>query len=1036
MVEVTGIDKLGESLLSQAGSRRAQLRKDLKKDQKRQQRAFLIGGALKFLDNAVGERYNNWANSEANLTASRLLRRNQKMQAQREQYETELGNSNLSPMDYEMKLVQEQLTPDVLKQKIPDLKDFSDQNVSDILFGTDTDPGLYKELAKNRLDARNAWAAQIKDFDYETALTQWQKVNPYSKNLLGGAFNFLKRRLGGTPNNTPEQNVQESLAEIKKSNADLQAFYDARNAGLSTEDAVQKIKAQIKVADYKRIGTLLETIKDTENFTVTLPNGNIETVQTPVYKQVYQRADKSTYMITVPFTDGTEEENERSKQFVNSRYAPIKQTETTTDPLTGLTVEKTSTYFLDSDRQIIPGRTNSTIDATSQANQRIISSPTRADLAAGKDEEGYGQLVSMWGTLETFKDHKSVEAYINNLPAPPESDSEAYKAVTLNMGANLQIIKRQLESNYDLDALGFNETDQFKIAGQLLLIDAYAEGEQGKIAAGSTFKGRSTENVDPGKVILAIDLLRSNRQLQFDALPSTDPTIKKSANILSDKELQTRLYNSKFFESNNNAFSLNEEQDGVAYYDAEDIQSINEIQSRVAELGGSASLLDMKIPGINPETGKPETYTVFQWMTNQDMPEPPPDLETNIDEGSTQLSEEIAAQNNFRSRVPKVFRYFIPKKDIPFEEQIRQEFNLNQGDSVVMDTGELDRFNRPIAQTLIYNNGEVNVSRPKGRRSMFKPLVIDDIPEGPIKAYLADKQQQYLDNIEKLKALGLKGENLTSRNLRSGNWSYESANIKSRNNEITRLLNIDGPMLGSGLPGIRNVTSRDERVNFFITPPKETQILEGSPTSPGLRERETKFESSLLSNPEDTDQSIVNLISTAISGTNSNLEPTLVNAVFDIETNASDPIEVRTKEDSGHDAHGIGQIKTSTAVQPGFGADSVFDIADRLGIRYKGTLKTKALNQIRNNQQAGKFVPLKGAAAKEVIRLLQIPEVNTTFSVDYLTALNKRYNGDKEKVLLAYNQGVSVADNWDGDASKLNKESRGYLEKARNLGAL
>ena len=42
-----------------------------------------------------------------------------------------------------------------------------------------------------------------------------------------------------------KQNVQKSLAEIKKSNADLQAFYDARNAGLSTEDAVQKIKAQI-----------------------------------------------------------------------------------------------------------------------------------------------------------------------------------------------------------------------------------------------------------------------------------------------------------------------------------------------------------------------------------------------------------------------------------------------------------------------------------------------------------------------------------------------------------------------------------------------------------------------------------------------------------------------------------------------------------------------------------------------------------------------------------------------------------------------
>ena len=394
-----------------------------------------------------------------------------------------------------------------------------------------------------------------------------------------------------------------------------------------------------------------------------MPNGNIETVQATVYKNLYRRADDSFYMETVPYTDGTKEENERSRQFVNSRYAPIKQTETTTDPLTGLTVNKSSTYFLDSDRSIIAGRT--------------IFSPTRANLAEGKDAEGYDQLVSIWGTLETFEDHKSVEAYINNLPSPPKSDSEAYKAVTLNMGANLQIIKRQLESNYDLDALGFNETDQFKIAGQLLLIDAYAEGEQGKIAAGSTFKGRSTENVDAGKLILAIDLLRSNRQLQFDALPSTDPTIKKNANIITDDELRDRLYNSKFFEINNNAFSLNEKQDNVAYYDAEDIQSINELQARITKLGGSASILQMTVPGINPETGKAENYTVLQWMTKQDMPDP---SSTKND-----LNEE--------------------NKDNNISENIQDSAAIYLGGT---------------AQTLTFNNGKVSISPRKIKRGEYK----------------------------------------------------------------------------------------------------------------------------------------------------------------------------------------------------------------------------------------------------------------------------------------------------------------------------
>ena len=766
MVETTGIDKLGESLLSQAGSRRAQLRRDLKKDQKRQQKALLIGGALKFLDNAVGERYNNWATSEANLTASRLLKRNQKMQAQREKYETELANSNLSPMDYEMKLVQDQLTPELLKQKVPDLSYLSEQDVSEILFGTDSNTGLYKELAKTRLDARNTWAGQIKDFDYETAISQWKKVNPYSKNLIGGAFNFLKGKLGDTPNNTPEQRVQESLDEIKQSNADLQSYYDARNSGLSTEDAVKKIKERIKVADYKRIGKRIETIKDTESFTVTMPNGNIETVQATVYKNLYRRADDSFYMETVPYTDGTKEENERSRQFVNSRYAPIKQTETTTDPLTGLTVNKSSTYFLDSDRSIIAGRTISTIDATSQANQRIISSPTRANLAEGKDAEGYDQLVSIWGTLETFEDHKSVEAYINNLPSPPKSDSEAYKAVTLNMGANLQIIKRQLESNYDLDALGFNETDQFKIAGQLLLIDAYAEGEQGKIAAGSTFKGRSTENVDAGKLILAIDLLRSNRQLQFDALPSTDPTIKKNANIITDDELRDRLYNSKFFEINNNAFSLNEKQDNVAYYDAEDIQSINELQARITKLGGSASILQMTVPGINPETGKAENYTVLQWMTKQDMPDP---SSTKND-----LNEE--------------------NKDNNISENIQDSAAIYLGGT---------------AQTLTFNNGKVSISPRKIKRGEYKGSnsTINDIEEGPLKDYLIAKQQELLVAMDRIETL------------EKSNEKEKLSKIAIEKQKVNNILNIVNPatqsLLSGKIPGPSQFI-KQSRMNFFL----------------------------------------------------------------------------------------------------------------------------------------------------------------------------------------------------------------------------
>ena len=195
MALTTGIDDLGGSLLSQSATKRQQLRDDYKKQQKRERQALLLTGALKLFDNAVRERHNNWYNSEANLTASRLLKRNQKMMSQREAYETALAASNMSPLDYELQLVSEQLPLETLKSKVPALADYSDQAVSDILHGSGDDPGLYRDLANSRLAARNEWAENIQDLDPEAALAQWKASNPYSKNLLGGAFNYLKRSI-------------------------------------------------------------------------------------------------------------------------------------------------------------------------------------------------------------------------------------------------------------------------------------------------------------------------------------------------------------------------------------------------------------------------------------------------------------------------------------------------------------------------------------------------------------------------------------------------------------------------------------------------------------------------------------------------------------------------------------------------------------------------------------------------------------------------------------------------------------------------
>ena len=86
--------------------------------------------------------------------------------------------------------------------------------------------------------------------------------------------------------------------------------------------------------------------------------------------------------------------------------------------------------------------------------------------------------------------------------------------------------------------------------------------------------------------------------------------------------------------------------------------------------------------------------------------------------------------------------------------------------------------------------------------NVFKPLTIDDIPDGPIKNYLAAQQQQYQANIQQLRDLGLKGDDLTSRNLRpGGKFNSQISKLKTQNNQITRILNIDDSAL-SFLPGM------------------------------------------------------------------------------------------------------------------------------------------------------------------------------------------------------------------------------------------
>lgn len=85
-------------------------------------------------------------------------------------------------------------------------------------------------------------------------------------------------------------------------------------------------------------------------------------------------------------------------------------------------------------------------------------------------------------------------------------------------------------------------------------------------------------------------------------------------------------------------------------------------------------------------------------------------------------------------------------------------------------------------------------------------------------------------------------------------------------------------------------------------------------------------------------------------------------------------------------AYGLSQVMPDTASNPGFGVRPLTDIEN--------------------------------------------PDEQLRFGAEYLAALTKRYGGDTNKALAAYNWGAGNADNWDGkNLDALPKETRDYITK-------
>jgi hypothetical protein len=100
-------------------------------------------------------------------------------------------------------------------------------------------------------------------------------------------------------------------------------------------------------------------------------------------------------------------------------------------------------------------------------------------------------------------------------------------------------------------------------------------------------------------------------------------------------------------------------------------------------------------------------------------------------------------------------------------------------------------------------------------------------------------------------------------------------------------------------------------------------------------------------------------------------------------------------------ATGLTQVMPSTAVDPGYGVPSIFDLADEQGVDYGSRTESEAA------------------------RLLFDPDLNLQFGTLYANAMSKRFGGDPTLTAAAYNAGPGAVEQYGGVPPYA--ETQGYV---------
>ena len=782
---VEGIDKLGQSLLSQQATRRQQRRDDFRANQKKERNQKLFNAALDATNVILQNRHNDFYETESSRLAKRLTDRlnKQKLIAQKEQeaIDTFNGTELQYHEDYFRNLFAQE--NNILKDQIPGFDTFDEPDQTLILEGTDpnaiydpekdnaTAAGLFKKLAYDKKEARRLMLEGfttedgrvikgLNDLDGITAYDAYKESNPNSRSAGEAILNFFRRSGFDKSADGNAANLSKIKLDVIKNNDQmLTALIGKRQAGMNFDSAVNSV---LKDTSYSPMERLVETPKIIEQ-TLTSPDGK-SSVTYKVLSKLVMRKGK-VVPILVPLTnqyigtDGvTQADVDKSQANASNyiRYATVDLKDRK-DPNTGFvsSFQRRDAFNIQTGTFI----NSSIVETTNPETAKVIAYPNPSNLTNEAIASNFAEYQNIAQDMnvkildkETPMEYSSI---LDNRKIKP-SNTEQLKTIKDNLGIKYALAKKRVD--VELAGTQFTDVQKQQIAASVLLVDKYANSflqQKFDDSAGGSkiFKDLSQDEIDPGKMLLAIDYAFSTGRLA-DFADGTTPS-GRSVGTSLEAYFQSKRGDDLFRIGPDDLESRAKE-----IYDAGQKKLIQNLHSIISkQVGGSQQTI---LGGVKLNESSPTLLNILL----RDLPSlPPSNIRINRgeakvrpiqreqkEEPSNTRSITVTPQGIQRDPEDSLLRANIPDSVEDKVTFVSRIFKDNPDETMFMK--------RLVNQESLFGKakGTYEISGKMGQRGSYGVAQVDEVAFNAVKNKLLNPKSslsKYIDPFEKATGIDL-----------------------------------------------------------------------------------------------------------------------------------------------------------------------------------------------------------------------------------------------------------------------------------------